>query len=157
MESGKWNFSVNPTNYCRGKSIALVPRPAVTLNFTAFCVAAWRGLCALIVLLSFPSTAFVIYVSLWNPRRGDNLIGAGDRTNPNAKRGLSPAPNGFPLIIPLGRICNHPFPFTPPSFPRFTFWRGDIDGVLWKFAFVWVFYYLFVIFLSLIFCWWSRK
>ncbi len=63
--------------------------------------------CILLVLVSFPSTALVTYVSLWHPRKGDNLIWAGDRTNPNAKRGLSPAPNGFPLCNPLS-LSPHP-------------------------------------------------
>ncbi|MCI7351011.1 MAG: hypothetical protein MSH60_09720 [Ruminococcus sp.] len=59
-----------------------------------------KKVCTLTVQLSFLSTAFVISVSLWNPRRGDNLIGEGDRKNPT-KRGLSPSPNGFPLCTPL--------------------------------------------------------
>ena len=54
----------------------------------------------------FLYTAFVTAVGLWLSRKGDNLIGAGDRKNPT-KRGLSPAPNGFPLCNPLS-LSPHP-------------------------------------------------
>ena len=52
------------------------------------------------VARSFLSTAFVTFVTVWLSRRGGTYMGNAkmqrDTTNPNAKQGVSPAPNGSP-------------------------------------------------------------
>lgn len=55
-------------------------------------------------------TAFVTFVSLSNSRRGDNLIGEGDRKNPKQSGDFPPPLTVFPsaLLFP-----SHPSLFSP--------------------------------------------